>query len=65
MDKEGNLVRSVSIQELEEHTAELVAEVEAGNRLTLIRGGKTVAEIRAPRNCCSYLGERRAASERN
>ncbi|MBB5064884.1 type II toxin-antitoxin system Phd/YefM family antitoxin [Granulicella mallensis] len=45
MDKEGNLVRSVSIQELEEHTAELVAEVEAGNRLTLIRGGKRVADI--------------------
>ncbi|WP_150110669.1 type II toxin-antitoxin system Phd/YefM family antitoxin [Granulicella mallensis] len=41
-------MRSVSIQELEEHTAELVAEVEAGNRLTLIRGGKTVAEIVPP-----------------
>jgi antitoxin (DNA-binding transcriptional repressor) of toxin-antitoxin stability system len=38
-------VRTVSIQELEQHTAQLVAEVEAGNRLTLIRGGKAVAEL--------------------
>lgn len=42
---EDKIVRSVSIEELEEHTAELVAEVEAGNRLTLIRGGKRIADI--------------------
>jgi len=38
-------MRSVSIKELEEHTAELVAEAEAGNRFTLIRGGRAVAEL--------------------
>ena len=38
-------MRTVSIQELEQHTAQLVAEVEAGNRLTLIRGGKAVGEL--------------------
>jgi antitoxin (DNA-binding transcriptional repressor) of toxin-antitoxin stability system len=38
-------MRSVSLEEFEEHTAELVAEVEAGNRLTLIRGGKAIAEV--------------------
>ena len=38
-------MRTVSIQELEEHTAELVAEAEAGSRLTLIRSGRAVAEL--------------------
>jgi prevent-host-death family protein len=38
-------MRSVSIKELEEHTAELVAEVEAGNPLTLIRSGRAVAAV--------------------
>jgi len=38
-------MRNVSIQELEEHTAELVAEAEAGSRFTLIRGGRAVAEL--------------------
>ncbi len=41
-------MRNVSIQELEQHTAQLVAEVEAGNRLTLIRGGRAVAELVPP-----------------
>jgi antitoxin (DNA-binding transcriptional repressor) of toxin-antitoxin stability system len=38
-------VRNVSVEEFEEHTAELVAEVEAGARLTLVRGGKAVATM--------------------
>ena len=59
-------MRSVSIKELEEHTAELVAEVEAGNRLTLIRGGKAVAEV-VPLTGTSIRpteAERAAAGER-
>lgn len=38
-------MRNVSIQEFEEHPAELLAEVESGQRLTVIRGGKAVAEF--------------------
>lgn len=38
-------MRNVSIQELEADAAGLISEVEAGQRLTLIRGGKAVAEI--------------------
>jgi antitoxin (DNA-binding transcriptional repressor) of toxin-antitoxin stability system len=41
-------VRNVSIKELEEHTTDLIDEVEAGNGLTLIRGGKVVATINPP-----------------
>lgn len=38
-------MRNVSLQELETHAADLISEVEAGHRLTLIRGGKPVADI--------------------
>jgi prevent-host-death family protein len=38
-------MRSVSIEEFHEHTDELVAEVETGRRLTVIRAGKPVAEV--------------------
>ncbi len=39
-------MRNVSIQEFEEHPAKLLAEVESGQRLTVIRGGKAIAEFR-------------------
>lgn len=38
-------MRNVSIEELEADTAGLISEVEAGRGLTLIRGGKAVADI--------------------
>jgi len=38
-------MRNVSIEELEKHTADLISEVEAGHRLTLVRGGKPIADI--------------------
>jgi prevent-host-death family protein len=38
-------MRNVSIQDFENHPADFVAEVEAGARLTLVRGGKPIAEV--------------------
>jgi antitoxin (DNA-binding transcriptional repressor) of toxin-antitoxin stability system len=43
---------SVSLKEVEEHPADFVAKVEAGERLTLVRGGKTLADV-VPRNGAS------------
>ena len=38
-------MRTVSIQEFEQHPADFISEVEAGGQLTLIRGGKAVATV--------------------
>ena len=38
-------MRNISVQEFELHPADYVAQVEAGARLTLLRGGKAVAEV--------------------
>ncbi len=38
-------MRNVSIQEFEEHPADFFAEVEAGSRLTIVRGGKAVVTM--------------------
>jgi prevent-host-death family protein len=38
-------MRSVSIDELHEHTDQLIAEVQSGEKLTLVRAGKPVAEL--------------------
>jgi antitoxin (DNA-binding transcriptional repressor) of toxin-antitoxin stability system len=40
---------SMSLKEVEEHPADFVAKVEAGERLTLVCGGKTIADV-VPRN---------------
>jgi antitoxin (DNA-binding transcriptional repressor) of toxin-antitoxin stability system len=53
-------MRNVSIEELEEHTADLISEVEAGHRLTLVRGGKAIADI-VPREAEPTEAERAAA----
>ncbi|MBW3543846.1 MAG: type II toxin-antitoxin system prevent-host-death family antitoxin [Planctomycetes bacterium] len=37
---------TVSLTELQEKTAALVARVEAGERLVVVRGGRPVAEMR-------------------
>jgi antitoxin (DNA-binding transcriptional repressor) of toxin-antitoxin stability system len=56
-------MRNVSIEELEEHTADLISEVEAGHRLTLVRGGRAIADI-VPREGEPTEAERVAAGER-
>jgi antitoxin (DNA-binding transcriptional repressor) of toxin-antitoxin stability system len=38
-------MRTVSVQELEAHTDELTAQVQAGQRLTLVHGSKTIGDI--------------------
>jgi antitoxin (DNA-binding transcriptional repressor) of toxin-antitoxin stability system len=38
-------MRTVSVQELEAHSEELAAQVQAGQRLTLMHGGKTIGDI--------------------
>jgi antitoxin (DNA-binding transcriptional repressor) of toxin-antitoxin stability system len=53
-------MRNVSIEELEEHTADLISEVEAGHRLTLVRSGKAIADI-VPRESEPSEEERIAA----
>jgi len=42
-------MRTISIQELEERPDAVMAEVEAGHRLTLIEGGKTIGDLVAHR----------------
>lgn len=56
-------MRNVSIQELEADTDSLISEVEAGQRLTLIRGGKAVADI-VPHTQTAATEESRAAAFR-
>lgn len=57
-------MRNVSIQELEADAAGLIAEVEAGQRLTLIRGGRAVADIVPHADVVSGSETRHATAEK-
>jgi len=56
-------MRSISIDELHEHTDQLIAEVQSGQTLTLVRGGKPVADV-VPRQQLLEGEERQAALDR-
>jgi antitoxin (DNA-binding transcriptional repressor) of toxin-antitoxin stability system len=45
MAHEGIQMRTISIQELEERPYELATQVESGQRLTLIHGGKAIGDL--------------------
>jgi len=55
-------MRSVAIEDIAHHTDELVAEMEAGHRMTLVRAGQPIAEV-VPCAKVPTQAEREAAFE--